>query len=210
MKEVIDRFVEALISLDRLSAKRLIEERSKQTEPIKVIEDVVVLALEKIGLGWQQGDIALSQVYMGGRICEELVDAMLPPGAPDRKDQPRMAICVLCDHHSLGKSIVYSLLRASGFELLDFGTLEVDAIVERVEKENVKILLISALMLSSALKVKRVREKLQEKMLDVRIVVGGAPFRFDNQLWRDVRADAMCETASDCVAAIRTMMGEAR
>ena len=147
---------------------------------------------------------------MGGRICEELVDAVLPPGAADRKNQPRMAICVLSDHHGLGKIIVYSLLRASGFELPDFGTMEVDALVGRVEKEKVEILLISALMLPSALKVKKVKEKLSEKGLDVKIIVGGAPFRLDGQLWKDVGADAMCETASDSVAAIERIIGGAK
>lgn len=210
MKEVIENFIQALLSLDRLTAQRLLEENRNPLEPIKVIEDVVAVALERIGSEWQKGNIALSQVYMGGRICEELVDAVLPPGAPDRKDQPRMAICVLCDHHGLGKTIVYSLLRASGFELLDFGMIEVDALVERVEKEKVKVLLISVLMLPSALKVKKVKEKLFEKALGVKIIVGGAPFRFDNQLWKDVGADAMCETASDSVAAIESIMGGAR
>ena len=82
---------------------------------------------------------------MGGRICEDLVDTILPPDDPDRKDQPRMAICVL-SHHKLGKTIVYSLLRASGFELLDFGAIEVDELIECVKIEKIKILLISVLM----------------------------------------------------------------
>ena len=210
MTTVIDDFMQALLSLDRLTAQRLLEEHTRKIAPIKFIEDVVVVALERIGAEWQKGNIALSQVYMGGRISEELVDAVLPPGAPDRKDQPRMAICVLSDHHGLGRTIVYSLLRASGFELLDFGTIEVDELVERIEYEKVEILLISVLMLPSALKVKKVKERLFEKKLNVKIVVGGAPFRLDSHLWEDVGADAMCKTASDSVVTINNIIGGAR
>ena len=41
------------------------------------MEKLVVPALERIGAGWEQGRVALSQVYMSGRICEELVDTLL-------------------------------------------------------------------------------------------------------------------------------------
>jgi methanogenic corrinoid protein MtbC1 len=202
MIEDIEKLKEALVSLDRLAAQQLLEELAGNDHPLQIIEKVVVLALEQIGEEWFKGNIALSQVYMAGRICEQLVDRILPPEAPDRKDQPSMAICVLSDHHGLGKSIVYSLLRASGFELVDFGFIEEDELVQRVEDEKIAILLISVLMLPSALKVASVREKLTAKGVDVKIVVGGAPFRFDEQLWKEVGADAMCTNASDAPSSI--------
>lgn len=207
MTDLINEFMQALLSLDRLATQKLLKENTRQTTPIKFIEDVVVVALEQIGTEWQKGNIALSQVYMGGRICEDLVDEILPPDDPDRKGQPRMAICVLSDHHKLGKTIVYSLLRASGFELSDFGTIEVDELVEFVKIEKIKILLISVLMLPSALMVKKVKERLDDMGLDVKIVVGGAPFRFDSQLWQEVGADAMCATASESVSTINKLIG---
>jgi methanogenic corrinoid protein MtbC1 len=207
MADIANEFMRALLSLDRLTIQKLLNEYSRQTTPINFIEDVVVVALEQIGTEWQKGNIALSQVYMGGRICEDLVDEILPPDDPDRKGQPKMAICVLSDYHKLGKTIVYSLLRASGFDLLDFGTIEVDELVERVRIEKIKLLLISVLMLPSALKVKKVKERLFEMGLDVKIVVGGAPFRFDNQLWKEVGADAMCATASESVSTINKIIG---
>lgn len=207
MTDLINEFMQALLSLDRLATQKLLKENTRQTTPIKFIEDVVVVALEQIGTEWQKGNIALSQVYMGGRICEDLVDEILPPDDPDRKGQPRMAICVLSDHHKLGKTIVYSLLRASGFELSDFGTIEVDELVEFVKIEKIKILLISVLMLPSALMVKKVKERLDDMGLDVKIVVGGAPFQFDSQLWQEVGADAMCATASESVSTINKLIG---
>jgi methanogenic corrinoid protein MtbC1 len=207
--DIVNDFTQALLSIDRLAAKKIIDDHIHQISPIQFIEDVVGVALERIGAEWQEGIIALSQVYMGGRICETLVDEILPPGAPERKDQPKMAICVLSDHHQLGKVIVYSLLRASGFELADYGTIEVDGLVERIVNEKIEILLISVLMLQSALKIKRVKEKLTEINHEIKIIVGGAPFRFDEQLWQEVGADAMCRTASDAVNAIHNVTGGA-
>ena len=107
MENSVNEFMQALLSLDRLAAKQILKLQAQTISPVKCVEDVVVVSLERIGAGWQDGTVALSQVYMAGRICEDLVDEMLPPGDPDRKNQPRMAICVLSDHHQLGKMIVY-------------------------------------------------------------------------------------------------------
>jgi len=207
MTDLTDDFMKALLSLDKLAAEQIMEVESARMLPIKFVEKVVIAALERIGARWQKGTVALSQVYMAGRICEELTDRILPAADPARKNQPKMAICVLSDHHKLGKMIVYSLLRASGFDLSDYGTMAVDSLVERVKKDNIAVLLISVLMLPSALQVKHLREKLIDANLDVKIVVGGAPFRFDDQLWQEVGADAMCRNASEAVGVIDAIMG---
>ena len=209
MTDLTKDFMEALLALDRLAAKQILQDQTDRLAPTVFIEEVVVAALERIGAGWQAGTFALSQVYMAGRICEELIDEILPPRSPERKDRPKMAVCVLADHHKLGKVIVYSLLRASGFDLLDYDTIEVDDLVARVAKDRIEILLISVLMLPSALKVTQVREQLTAVGLDLKIIVGGAPFRFDDGLWREVGADAMCRSASEVVAVINEFMGGA-
>ncbi len=60
-------------------------------------------------------------------------------------------------------------------------------------------------MLPSALKIKELKDKLEN--MDVKIIVGGAPFRFDDQLWREVGADAMCKNASEAVSIIHHVIG---
>jgi methanogenic corrinoid protein MtbC1 len=204
----VDAFTRALLDVDRLAARQVMEQRDRNIRPIQFAEKVVLTALERIGAGWQDGSLALSQVYMAGRICEELVDEMLPPADPSRKNQPQMAVCILDDHHTLGKVMVYAVLRAGGYDLMDYGVVRVDELVDRVEKDRVEVLLISVLMLPSALKIKHVRQQLTDRGCDVTLIVGGAPFRFDDQLWQAVGADAVCENASDVVSAVEKLMEE--
>ena len=45
--------------------------------PIEAVEQLVIPALEQIGTCWYEGSVALSQVYMSGRFCEELIDRVL-------------------------------------------------------------------------------------------------------------------------------------
>lgn len=205
---VASEFEQALLSLDRLAARNILLESEDSESSLQLVEKLVVPALERIGAGWEQGQVALSQVYMSGRICEELVDTLLPSDGLGRKNRPKMAIAVLQDYHLLGKRIVYSVLRASGFELLDYGRVDVDDLVRRVRQDGVEVLLISVLMLPSALRVKEVRARLQAIGSDVKIVVGGAPFRLDDQLWKEVGADAMGREASEAVDIIAKMMGD--
>jgi methanogenic corrinoid protein MtbC1 len=208
MHELVKPFREALESLDRVGAESVFAQALTSLVPIQVIEQVVVPALEQVGLAWQEGSLALSQVYMSGRLCEELVERVLPPSDPDRKHQPRSAIVVLSDYHMLGKRIVYSLMRASGFELFDYGRMDVDELVERAVADKIRVLLISVLMLPSALKVREVSARLKAAAIPVRIAVGGAPFLFDDQLWREVGADAMGRSAAEAVTIVESWMGE--
>lgn len=207
MQDLSKQFELALLSLDRLTAKRIVAETAGRLTPMELVEQVIVAALTRIGESWEHGDAALSQVYMSGRICEEIVDGLLPPGDPERKDQPPMAIAVLDDYHMLGKRIVYSVLRGGGFDLKDYGRVTVDELVRKVQVDQIRVLLISTLMLHSALHVLDVVAGLKAAGLNVKVVVGGAPFRFDTELWREVNADAMGRSASEVPDIVRTIMG---
>ncbi len=198
----------ALLSVNRLAVREIFLKLDYQNAPLQIVQELVVPTLDAIGVGWEQGEYSLSQVYMAGRICEEIVDTILPPAHTSRQTQPKMAIVTLEDYHQLGKRIVYSTLRASGFELMNLGRLGVAEAAAIVKEEQIKILLISVLMLPSALRVKDLRKLLDQNDVAVKIVVGGAPFRFDANLWLEVQADACGSSANDAVEIVRRLVEE--
>ncbi len=208
MAELSEQFEEALLALDRLKARQMVEEAATRLTALELVELMVVPALTRIGSRWEAGETDLSQVYMSGRICEELVDRLLPPGDPQRTDQPPMAIASLDDYHLLGKRIVYAMLRAAGFDLRDYGRVTAEEVIAKVKADRIKVLLLSTLMLNSALHVAGVVDGLKASGLDVKVVVGGAPFNFDDQLWREVKADATAVSAAEAVNLVRSIMEE--
>ncbi len=208
MSYIIDQFVSALISMNRIAVRDIVGEHYDNKNPFSLIEKLVVPALEVIGDRWEEGTVALSQVYMSARIIEELIDELLPPGDPSRIGQPKMAIAVLEDYHLLGKRIIYSMLRASGYELLDYGRVTVEETLEKIIADKIEILLISTLMLPSALRIKDLKKEMDQKKLATRLIVGGAPFRFDDQLWREVDADATAKDAPESLKVLNQMVGE--
>ncbi len=204
--ELVTAFSAKLLNMDRLGAEEIINNSQKNNTPLQIVEGLVVPALEEIGKGWEEGTVALAQVYMGSRICEALVDLFLPPSSSERSSQPRMAIVLLDDYHALGKMIVYATLRASGYELQDYGRLTAKELVQRVCDDSIEVVLISTLMLRSALQVKDVKTWLLAAGSQTKIIVGGAPFRFDPQLWKEVGADEMGATAGEAVTAVKNSM----
>lgn len=196
-----------LMRLDRGGAAQVIEEASSAMPPREVAERVVAPALHRIGKGWQEGQASLAHVYMAGKICYGLLLDILPHDDGGRPLAPRMAIASLEDHHSLGLRIVLSMLRATGFEVSDYGRQDVRSLAALVRADRVEVLFISTLMLRSALRVKDLRRELSKTGCSPRIVVGGAPFLLDPLLHRKVGADDMGRDASE---AVRIAMGHRR
>ena len=111
----------------------------------------MVPALESLGRDWERGLASLSQVYMAGRICEQIMSEMLPAGQPSFHSGPRLAIGVLEDHHALGKRMVLSSLHSAGYHVQDYGCGRRAAeLVEMALRDQVDVLLVSCLMLASA------------------------------------------------------------
>lgn len=196
-----ERLVSALLDSDRATAGRILDEHldpSQQGQLAEVLDGLVAPALVAIGEAWEAGTIALSQVYASGLLCQTLVADRVPAGVTERAAQPRIAVGVLDDAHVLGKVIVVQMLRSAGYRVADWGArLEVADIVDRAVEEDVEVLMLSVLMLRSALKVAEVRAGLMAAGLDVTIVVGGAPFRLDSGLAAEVGADHVGASAAD-------------
>lgn len=211
MDALTNRMLDALLSVNRVEVRSILfSPPANLLSPMERIEALVVPALDTIGRKWEDGEVALTQVYMAGRICEDLVEEMLPLNDENRFSKPKTAIATLEDYHTLGKRIVLSTLRASGFDLMNYGRVSVDQLVKNVINDQIRILLISVLMLPSAIRVKDVRKLLDEKQYPVRIIVGGAPFRFDPHLWQEVGADASGLSASETVGILNRLYDEVK
>ena len=98
----VDEFQTALLQMDRLTAARLFENCYQTHDSLEALIQLTMQALEHIGTGWGNGQLSLSQVYMSGVICEELVDKYMPKTHNTYKDEPKIAIAVLQDCHTLG------------------------------------------------------------------------------------------------------------
>ncbi len=215
--EVHDRalaFELALLAIDRVGAREtLIAATSGAAagDALKVAEGVVTEALEHIGDEWEHGAVSLAQLYMAGRIAEQIVGEVLPPSRHDDDRRPRVAIAVLEDHHALGKRLVLSALRASGHAVADYGHgVSVQQLVQRSHEDKLRVLLVSTLMLPAALRVRELVKGLRLPGSPPAVIVGGAPFRLDPGLWQEVGADATGSNSAEAIELVDRFTGGAR
>jgi len=205
-------FERALLAMDRVGARETLLAAAEGAEnTLAVAEEVVAPALERIGDDWEHGAVSLAQLYMAGRIAEQIVGEVLPQVRPDNGERPQMAIAVLEDYHALGKRLVLSALRSSGYAVADYGHgVTVERLVQRSRDDKLRVLLISTLMLPAALRVREVVDRLALPGPPPVVIVGGAPFRLDPELWREVGADAVGRNSAEAIALVDRFTGGAR
>jgi trimethylamine corrinoid protein len=208
-REQAAAFERALLRGDRTAARAALRGGLGAADPIGVSEALVVPALESIGASWEAGDISLATLYLSGVLAEEVVREVLPSARPATDGPADIAIVVLEDHHVLGKRLVLSALYSAGYAVEDYGHgLSPADVVRRCREERPRVLLVSTLMLPAALRVKALVEELAS--LDPRpaLFVGGAPFRLDPELWREVGADGAGRNSADALRLVRGVLEE--
>jgi methanogenic corrinoid protein MtbC1 len=200
-------FTNALLQFDKAEADALVEGLKEADDQQYFLDYTLVQALQLIGQGWESGQYALSQVYLSGRICEGILDRILPEKINTKTPVP-IAIATLADHHLLGKRIVRSFFKAAGIDILDLGHgMDAPALFKMVQEADIKILLISVLMYNSALHIKELRLLLDAERPGTKLLVGGAPFYFDTALATNVGADAMAYHPAQGIEIVRAWIG---
>ncbi len=203
----VDDLKNALLGVDRIKTSEIFSEVFSQYNSFEFIEEIVMDVLKQIGDGWEKGEVSLAQVYMSGVLCEKFINEYIPKFKFSKKNSPKIGIAVLLDKHSLGKSIVSSIVSAAGYELKDLGSgLTPKSLVDLAKRNKLDIILISSLMLPSAMKVREVYRMIKDENLDIKIIVGGAPFRLDDQLWKMVGADGRGKSAYDVIELIERLV----
>lgn len=202
-------FEQALLDYNKPEINRIVEQFELMENGLDFIDDFIVKALSSIGDKWERSEVALSQVYMSSRVCEEIVLNYLSKQRLEPKKELAVSIITLEEYHTLGKRIVGAVIRSSGFDLIDYGTvLEPEEIYKRVSIDSVDVLIISVLMYPSALKVEKITTLLRQMSPNLKILVGGAPFLMDDQLYKIVGAHAMGKSATDSVRLLKDWTGE--
>ncbi len=213
---IASSFFDALFDTDRPKALSVINRAiGRNIAPEDLVFSVVLPGIERMTDSMVDTEKTnLSQHFIASQICEEVIDLLLPlfSGAPSF--QGTVILGTSCgDYHGLGKKIVRGCLRASLFSVVDLGiNVTAERFVEEAVSQQAAIIGVSSMMVHTALSdqgPRRVRQLLHERGLEERIklVVGGAPYRFDPELYRTVGADAWGENGMEAVRVITRLLG---
>ena len=213
MSDKYDEMASSVVELDLERAKRLATNAIKEDLPLlTVIEKGFGEGIRRVGALWDQGEFFLPELMRGALIMQEAVDIIAPHLAENTtlKSKGKVIMATIQgDIHSIGKTIVSTMLRANGFEVIDLGAdVPAEKIVAAAQEHNADLIGVSALLTTTMTGQKRVVELVEKEGIrdKVKVMFGGAPV---TKTWVDeCGADGYADNAVAAVELAKTLIAD--
>jgi len=181
-------------------------------DPLEAIDRGFVPGIDHVGEEFSRESMFLPELVLAGEAMKAAVAVLEPEMTRAGVARESHGTVVLAaahgDIHDIGKSLVGTMLSASGFRVVDLGVdVPVDVVVEKAREVEADIVGVSALLTTTMLGQRDVIEALGSAGLrgDVKVMVGGAPVTPE---WaREIGADGFGEDAARAVAVARQLVG---
>ena len=157
-------------------AEELCEEELKTHDPMTVVNDILIKALEEVGSLYESGKLFLPQLVSSAeaaKVAFAVVGRHLPKDA-----EPKAKVVLATvrgDVHDIGKNIVKVVLESYGYTVIDLGKdVPIERVVEAVKEQNPFAVGLSALMTTTVKSMEETIAALREAGCRAKIFVGGA------------------------------------
>ena len=177
-----------------------------------ILSEGLAKGLEQVGERFESKEYFLSDLvsaaYLMNQALELLKEGLKGAAAAGKSTGAIVIGTVEGDLHDIGKNILVSLLRASGFIVQDLGIdISSEKFVEAVRENSPDILALSALLVTTAPNMKKVIEALEESGLrdDVHVMIGGRAT--GPTFAKDIGADSYGKDALESVRLAKKIMG---
>lgn len=171
-------------------------------DPMAIIRDELIPALNEVGDGFEKGTVFLPQLLMSAEAAKasfEVLKEMLAGAGSEETVGKVILATVKDDIHDIGKNIVKVLLENYRFEVIDLGRdVPAETVLEAVRKYHIKAVGLSALMTTTVVRMEETIRLLRRETPEVKIFVGGAVLTEDYAM--QIGADAYCR---DAMASVR-------
>ncbi len=211
-----DLFKEMAQSITDGEAEKAAELAKKSIElgidPLEAINNGFVAGVNYVGDQFSCGNMFLPELVMAGEAMKAAVAVLEPELAKRGSERKMLGKVVLCtvegDIHEIGKTLVGTMLSATGFQVFDMGVdVPIMKVVEKARDVNADIVALSALLTTTMVHQKDVIEALEDIGLrsKVKVMVGGAPV---TQEWvKQIGADGYSEDAIGAARVARQLLG---
>jgi corrinoid protein of di/trimethylamine methyltransferase len=205
-QSIIDGEEDAAVAL----AQKAIE---SDLDPLEAITKGFVVGVNQVGDSFARGEAFLPELVMAGEAMKAAVTALEPEMQKRGTKRQVFGKVVLAtvegDIHEIGKSLVGTMLSASGFQVYDLGVdVSAEKIIAKAKEVDADIVALSALLTTTMVKQKEVIDALDKEGLRrrVKVMVGGAPVTRD---WvQKIEADGYSEDAIGAVAIAKELVGK--
>lgn len=155
------------------------QEMISTIEPMEIIREFLIPALDQVGKDFETGEIFLPQLLLSAGVAQGAFDVIKKHMASEntyRESRGKILLAtVKGDIHDIGKNIVKVLLENYDYEVVDLGKdVTQEAIMEKVIEEDIKLVGLSALMTTTLKNMASTISLIKREKPDCAIMVGGA------------------------------------
>lgn len=182
----------------------------KTAEPLDVIQNELVPALDEVGTGYESGKLFLPQLLMSADAATaafEVIRSTLQAGGQKAEKKGTIVLAtVKGDIHDIGKNIVKVLLENYDYNVIDLGRdVDPQAVVDAVKENSAPLCGLSALMTTTVVSMEKTIALLHEQCPACKVMVGGAVL---TQEYADqIHADCYSKDAMGSVRYAATVFG---
>lgn len=201
----VSKVVEADETLETAIKRGLCDKASKITiellktvEPMTIINDMIIPALDEIGQGFEHKTVFLPRLLMSADAAKASF-AEIKRSMPENENQNGEKIIIATvkgDIHDIGKNIVKALLSNYGYDVIDLGKdVPPDVIAEAAKKHRARLVALSAMMTTTVGAMEETIKMLSD--VDCKVLVGGAVLTADYA--KQIGADYYAKDAMESV-----------
>lgn len=147
---------------------------------MQIINGTLMPAMDKVGELFGRGEMFLPQVVRAASVMRKAIDHLTPyitgDESTDADKRPLMVLAtVKGDVHDIGKNIVATVMRCSGFDVIDLGVMTPpETIIETAIEKHADMIGLSGLITPSLDEMAKVARLMQEKGMTIPLFIGGA------------------------------------
>lgn len=194
LKEYKNMYLNFLLESKRMEAMDLISRLVKQGYSIRDIYLYIFRdSLYEVGLLWQTGRVTVAQEHYFTASTQMIMTQLYPYIFNERKNgKIIIGACVSGELHEIGIRMVCDLLEMDGYDTHYLGAnMPTHDIIEYAYKKSANAILLSVTLTTHLNTLKSMIKEIKkdERMKDVKVIVGGRPFLIDENLYKMVGAD---------------------
>lgn len=207
--EAVDPLMDAIIRGLSDDAERITRKLLTEMEPMEIIQEKVIPALDIVGDRYEKEIIFLPQLINAANAATaglELIKVRLAEKGQGVSKGKIILATVEGDIHDIGKNIVKVVLENYGYQIIDLGRdVPIQRVVEVAIEKKVGLIGLSALMTTTVTAMKKTIEALHKAGHPCETIVGGAVLTEDYA--KEIGADHYAGDARSMVEIARRVLG---
>lgn len=161
------------------SAAKAVRALLETREPLDIVNNELIPALDRVGAEFEKGVIFLPQLLSSATAAESgfnvIKEYMAAHNAATVSKGKIVLATVKGDVHDIGKNIVKTILENYGYTVIDLGKdVPPERVVEAAREHQVKLVGLSALMTTTVASMEETIKMIRDAGLDCKVMVGGA------------------------------------